>query len=103
MKHTPTPWEYYHNIEAKYVRIHSGDEATRTDIADLVTWNDLEEEIEEAAANAALIVTAVNNHEKLVYQLQEIIENFKKAKSINNLDLSNSIDHAEYILTTLNP
>ena len=81
MKHTPTPWEYHHNIAEKYVRIHSGDEATRTDIAYLVTWNDLEEEIEEAAANAALIVKSVNNHEKLVSILQECVSNFERNRT----------------------
>ena len=100
MKHTPTPWQLAKTAAGK-VKIA---DKNGFSIANL-TGNVLAEN----EANAALIVTAVNNHEKLVSILQECVSNFECNRTggcngIWNTPEENSpYDKAKKLLTTLNP
>lgn len=68
MSHTPTPWDAI--IDNKIVYVQS----PLYDICDLYHRNNKGEIYtkDNAEANAALIVKAVNNHDKLVKALEKI-------------------------------
>lgn len=94
MKHTPTPWQLAKTAAGK-VKIA---DKNGFSIANL-TGNVLAEN----EANAALIVTAVNNHEKLVECLSELLKTTVNHNGIYRSDAQQAaIDNAADLLTTLN-
>ena len=95
MKHTPTPWTYHidYILDANNELVATGCKIKP----------------QEESENNKLIVTAVNNHEKLVSILQECVSNFERNRTggcngIWNTPEENSpYDKAKKLLTTLNP
>ena len=92
MKHTPTPWILY---DIPGFIMHRNKQII---IADTMRSNTIKE---VAEANAAIIVKAVNNHEKLVECLTKLIKACEDCESFNFEHPA--YQNADTLLTTINP
>jgi hypothetical protein len=86
IKHTPTPWQVKHpDREPWYVigNIDGPDDGRwhYDTICDCDQDSRSSMDLEESKANAAFIVEAVNNHERLTQRVQELEKALKSAAS----------------------
>jgi hypothetical protein len=81
-KHTPTPWRVFTSKDGRYLGV--GEETGDGILANgYGMWRDGD----EAIANAALIVRAVNSHAELVAALESAVDLLEQARREANYDL----------------
>ncbi len=99
MEHTPIPWEIHawadgHNS----VRICQPDHSTERGCLPVAEAEILGRDREEAEANAAFIVRAVNNHAKLLKALEALLKNHCGLVDSGDCGFWNVEEEAEVIL-----
>lgn len=99
IKYTPTPWHRNIKPASKYNVVFAG---RNTHVARMVCDSLTEDQVE---ANTDFLITAVNNHEKLLKMVKELLvvvidqdENLQHEYKIDKWDTPIEVDEAEKLI-----